>query len=84
MLHSDIQAWQMAAADTAHAAAPLPRRASFASQQVVGFQEEVQLREQDFGNFQDADAKEREKEDRCGLLLLLLLLLLLQACLWPA
>jgi hypothetical protein len=46
------------------AAAP-PRRESFASKQVLGVQEEVQLREQDFGNFQDADAKEREKEDRC-------------------
>jgi hypothetical protein len=49
-----------------HAGALLPCRQSFASQQVVGVQEEVQLREQDFGNFQDVDAKQREKEDRCA------------------
>jgi broad specificity phosphatase PhoE len=31
---------------------------------VVGCQEEVQLREQDFGNFQDAEGKKREKAER--------------------
>lgn len=64
MLHRHIQADEGRC--HVHAGAPLRCRASFASQQVVGFQEEVQLREQDFGNFQDADAKEREKEDRWG------------------
>eukprot|EP00878_Enallax_costatus_P015940 GHUV01016713.1.p1 GENE.GHUV01016713.1~~GHUV01016713.1.p1 ORF type:complete len:443 (+),score=77.35 GHUV01016713.1:1134-2462(+) len=39
-------------------------RDAFASQQVLGMQEEVQLREQDFGNFQDAAGKEREKAER--------------------
>ena len=32
--------------------------------QVMGVQEEVQLREQDFGNFQDAEGKQREKAER--------------------
>jgi broad specificity phosphatase PhoE len=32
--------------------------------QVRGVQEEVQLREQDFGNFQDHDRKQREKAER--------------------
>ncbi|KAI8475889.1 MAG: histidine phosphatase superfamily [Monoraphidium minutum] len=39
-------------------------RAAFGPDQVAGMQEEVQLREQDFGNFQDADQKEREKAER--------------------
>jgi hypothetical protein len=37
---------------------------AFASSQVAGVQEEVQLREQDFGNFQDAEGKQREKAER--------------------
>eukprot|EP00877_Chromochloris_zofingiensis_P000455 jgi/Chrzof1/1040/Cz01g38050.t1_PGM7[v5.2] len=39
-------------------------RQAFASAQVAGWQEEVQLREQDFGNFQDAEGKKREKAER--------------------
>jgi hypothetical protein len=39
-------------------------RDAFASSQVAGVQEEVQLREQDFGNFQDAEGKQREKAER--------------------
>eukprot|EP00879_Flechtneria_rotunda_P020188 GHRR01021229.1.p1 GENE.GHRR01021229.1~~GHRR01021229.1.p1 ORF type:complete len:265 (+),score=70.87 GHRR01021229.1:883-1677(+) len=39
-------------------------RDAFASSQVCGVQEEVQLREQDFGNFQDAEGKQREKQER--------------------
>ena len=39
-------------------------RAAFASRQLAGVQEEVQLREQDFGNFQDMDGKAREKAER--------------------
>jgi broad specificity phosphatase PhoE len=31
---------------------------------IAGAQEEVQLREQDFGNFQDAEGKQREKAER--------------------
>ena len=31
---------------------------------IAGVQEEVQLREQDFGNFQDAEGKQREKAER--------------------
>lgn len=31
---------------------------------MAGVQEEVQLREQDFGNFQDAEGKQREKAER--------------------
>lgn len=38
--------------------------AAFASSQVLGVQEEVQLREQDFGNFQRVEDKQREKEER--------------------
>lgn len=37
---------------------------AFSSQQVKGVQEEVQLREQDFGNFQDQDGIKREKAER--------------------
>lgn len=33
-------------------------------EQVMGVQEEVQLREQDFGNFQNAEGKRREKSER--------------------
>ncbi|KAL0025571.1 hypothetical protein WJX79_002535 [Trebouxia sp. C0005] len=36
----------------------------FAANQLKGVQEEVQLREQDFGNFQDADGKQKEKAER--------------------
>ncbi|KAL3151110.1 hypothetical protein ABBQ38_012977 [Trebouxia sp. C0009 RCD-2024] len=36
----------------------------FAPDQLKGVQEEVQLREQDFGNFQDAEGKQREKAER--------------------
>ncbi|EFN55417.1 hypothetical protein CHLNCDRAFT_134554 [Chlorella variabilis] len=36
----------------------------FMPEQVQGVQEEVQLREQDFGNFQDAEGKKREKAER--------------------
>ncbi|KAF8054608.1 phosphoglycerate mutase-like protein [Scenedesmus sp. PABB004] len=39
-------------------------RAAFDCSQVAGVQEEVQLREQDFGNFQDAEGKQREKLER--------------------
>lgn len=39
-------------------------RDAFASSQVAGVQEEVQLREQDFGNFQDTEGKQREKAER--------------------
>lgn len=38
--------------------------AAFRSDQVVGVQEEVQLREQDFGNFQDGEGKKKEKAER--------------------
>ncbi|PSC69817.1 phosphoglycerate mutase [Micractinium conductrix] len=34
---------------------------AFRSEEVLGVQEEVQLREQDFGNFQDAEGKKRKK-----------------------
>eukprot|EP00887_Chlorella_sp_A99_P004932 scaffold4.g4932.t1 len=37
---------------------------AFSPDQLVGVQEEVQLREQDFGNFQDAEGKQREKAER--------------------
>lgn len=37
---------------------------AFGVSQVAGVQEEVQLREQDFGNFQDAEGKRREKAER--------------------
>ncbi|EFN57217.1 hypothetical protein CHLNCDRAFT_12448, partial [Chlorella variabilis] len=37
---------------------------AFAPEQLLGVQEEVQLREQDFGNFQDAQGKRREKLER--------------------
>lgn len=37
---------------------------AFIPQQLAGVQEEVQLREQDFGNFQDAEGKQREKAER--------------------
>eukprot|EP01023_Acetabularia_acetabulum_P068482 TRINITY_DN9721_c1_g1_i1.p1 TRINITY_DN9721_c1_g1~~TRINITY_DN9721_c1_g1_i1.p1 ORF type:complete len:443 (-),score=52.55 TRINITY_DN9721_c1_g1_i1:1693-3021(-) len=36
----------------------------FSENQIDGVQEEVQLREQDFGNFQDPLLKQREKEER--------------------
>jgi broad specificity phosphatase PhoE len=35
-----------------------------ADTEILGVQEEVQLREQDFGNFQDAEGKRREKAER--------------------
>uniref|UniRef100_A0A7S3QYR3 Phosphoglycerate mutase-like protein n=1 Tax=Dunaliella tertiolecta TaxID=3047 RepID=A0A7S3QYR3_DUNTE len=38
--------------------------AAFPPESIIGVQEEVQLREQDFGNFQDAEGKKREKADR--------------------
>uniref|UniRef100_A0A1D2AFU0 Broad-range acid phosphatase DET1 n=1 Tax=Auxenochlorella protothecoides TaxID=3075 RepID=A0A1D2AFU0_AUXPR len=38
--------------------------AAFDPGQIMGAQEEVQLREQDFGNFQDAEGKQREKAER--------------------
>ena len=37
---------------------------AFAPESILGIQEEVQLREQDFGNFQDLAGKAREKEER--------------------
>lgn len=37
---------------------------AFSFEEIVGVQEEVQLREQDFGNFQDAEGKKREKAER--------------------
>lgn len=37
---------------------------AFAPHEIAGVQEEVQLREQDFGNFQDAEGKRREKAER--------------------
>lgn len=37
---------------------------AFEDEQIAGAQEEVQIREQDFGNFQDASAKEKEKAER--------------------
>ena len=37
---------------------------AFAPHEIAGVQEEVQLREQDFGNFQDAEGKQREKAER--------------------
>jgi broad specificity phosphatase PhoE len=37
---------------------------AFHPTQILGVQEEVQLREQDFGNFQDTDGKKREKAER--------------------
>ena len=37
---------------------------AFPSPTIAGVQEEVQLREQDFGNFQDAEGKRREKAER--------------------
>ncbi|GFR41068.1 hypothetical protein Agub_g1708 [Astrephomene gubernaculifera] len=36
----------------------------FSSHHLLGVQEEVQLREQDFGNFQDAEGKQHEKAER--------------------
>ncbi len=36
----------------------------FQEDEIAGFQEEVQLREQDFGNFQDLEGKKREKAER--------------------
>lgn len=36
----------------------------FTPEQLKGVQEEVQLREQDFGNFQDAEGKQKEKAER--------------------
>ncbi|CAL8465534.1 g5070 [Coccomyxa elongata] len=36
----------------------------FTEAEIAGFQEEVQLREQDFGNFQDTEGKAREKAER--------------------
>lgn len=38
--------------------------AAFDPASILGAQEDVQLREQDFGNFQDAEGKKREKVDR--------------------
>lgn len=37
---------------------------AFSPSRIAGVQEEVQLREQDFGNFQDAEGKRREKAER--------------------
>lgn len=37
---------------------------AFCPEEIAGVQEEVQLREQDFGNFQDAEGKKREKAER--------------------
>lgn len=37
---------------------------AFDAESILGIQEEVQLREQDFGNFQDMEGKAREKEER--------------------
>lgn len=37
---------------------------AFRPEEIGGVQEEVQLREQDFGNFQDAEGKRREKAER--------------------
>ena len=37
---------------------------AFGVSNIAGVQEEVQLREQDFGNFQDAEGKRREKAER--------------------
>ena len=37
---------------------------AFGPHEIAGVQEEVQLREQDFGNFQDAEGKQREKAER--------------------
>ena len=37
---------------------------AFGASGIAGVQEEVQLREQDFGNFQDAEGKQREKAER--------------------
>jgi broad specificity phosphatase PhoE len=37
---------------------------AFQPHEIAGVQEEVQLREQDFGNFQDAEGKQREKAER--------------------
>ena len=37
---------------------------AFGMSRIAGVQEEVQLREQDFGNFQDAEGKQREKAER--------------------
>jgi broad specificity phosphatase PhoE len=37
---------------------------AFGISRIAGVQEEVQLREQDFGNFQDAEGKQREKAER--------------------
>ena len=37
---------------------------AFGVSRIAGVQEEVQLREQDFGNFQDAEGKQREKAER--------------------
>jgi broad specificity phosphatase PhoE len=37
---------------------------AFEPHEIAGVQEEVQLREQDFGNFQDAEGKQREKAER--------------------
>ena len=36
----------------------------FQEDEISGFQEEVQLREQDFGNFQDQEGKKHEKAER--------------------
>ena len=38
--------------------------ACFSPGNIRGVQEEVQLREQDFGNFQDAEGKQHEKAER--------------------
>ncbi|GAX79717.1 hypothetical protein CEUSTIGMA_g7158.t1 [Chlamydomonas eustigma] len=38
--------------------------ACFSASHIRGVQEEVQLREQDFGNFQDAEGKQHEKAER--------------------
>jgi len=37
---------------------------AFGQDHIMGVQEEVQLREQDFGNFQDPEGKKREKAER--------------------
>lgn len=39
-------------------------RGAFPDDRIAGVQEEVQLREQDFGNFQDPEGKKREKAER--------------------
>lgn len=42
----------------------LPCSEVFPSPNLLGVQEDVQLREQDFGNFQDIEGKKREKAER--------------------